>query len=98
MVYKGTMHLSSPLSSIYIVSRTLWKFFEDIPSRPTDLECTETLLAGINSRSYIYIWHKYYGTATNKPTGANLKTKIKSLNKDIEASNVFTVSSTCCNL
>ena len=46
--------------------------FRSHPS-PTDLECTDTLLAGKNSRWYSYIWHKYYGNTAVKPTYANLK-------------------------
>ena len=74
--------------------------FRGHPSRPTDLECTETLLAGINSRRCTYIWHKYCGTTATKPTNANLKAELfqsdknqVSSNDDMAVSNVVTVSS-----
>jgi len=71
------------------------------PNRPTDLECAETLLAGINSRRYTCIWHKYYVTTAIKPIYANLKVKLLqsdknqvSLTEDLAVFNVVTVSST----
>jgi len=47
--------------------------FRGHPSRSSDLECIETLLAGINTRRYSYIRHKYYGNTAVKPTYSNLK-------------------------
>jgi hypothetical protein len=39
--------------------------FRGHPQKPSDEECVETLLAGINSRRYSYIWHKYYWYYSN---------------------------------
>ena len=47
-----------------------------------DLECTETLLAGINPRRYSYIWHKYYGNTAVKSTYANLKAELLQSDKN----------------
>ena len=50
--------------------------------KPTDLECTETLLAGINPRRYSYVWHKYYGSTSPKPTYSHLKAELLQSDKN----------------
>ena len=56
--------------------------FRGHPLKPTDLECTETLLAGINARRYSYVWHKYYGSTSPKPTFSHLKVELLQSDKN----------------
>ena len=65
-IYKqSTYDLQGNVISTIPLAKYLFHFqnfvdnFRGHLNRPTDLECTETLLAGINSRRYTYIWHKY---------------------------------------
>jgi hypothetical protein len=48
----------------------------------TSIECTETLLADINARRYSYVWHKYYGSTSPKPTFSHLKAKLLQSDKN----------------
>jgi len=104
---QSTYDLQGNVMSTIPLAKYLFRFqnfvdnFRGHPNRPTDLECTETLLAGINSRRYTYIWHKYYGTTAIKPTYANLKAELLQseknqvpLTEDLAVSNIVTVSST----
>jgi len=43
------------------------------PSKPSDLECTNTLL---NCILYSIVWNKYYGPGVPKPTYVNLKAEL----------------------
>ena len=46
------------------------------PTKPTELECTDTLLSGINCSRYSIVWHKYSGPGAPKPSYANLKAEL----------------------
>jgi len=46
------------------------------PTKPTEIECTDTLLNGINCSRYSIVWHKYSGRGAPKPSYANLKAEL----------------------
>jgi len=76
MATQGNILSTIPLAKYLFRFQNVVYNFRGHQNRPTDLECTENLLAGINSRRYTYIWHKYYGTTATKPTYANLKAEL----------------------
>ena len=85
---QSTYDLQGNIISTIPLPKYLFRFqnfvdnFRGHPSRPTDLECTETLLAGINPRRFSYIWHKYYGNTAIKPAYANLKAELLQSDKN----------------
>jgi len=79
--FTGQCHINYSFAQISLQIPKLHRQLQR-PIRPTDLECTGTLLAGINSRWYSYIRHKYYGTTAVKPTHANLKAELLQSDKN----------------
>ena len=56
--------------------------FRGRPLKPANLECTETLLSGINTRRYSHVWHKYFGSTSPKPTHSHLKAELLQSDKN----------------
>ena len=49
---------------------------KDHATKPTELECTDTLLNSINRSRYSIVWRKYYGPGAPNPSYANLKAEL----------------------
>ena len=97
----GTVLSTMPLSKFILRFQGYVDQMKGHPSKPTDLECTDTLLNGINCARYSIVWHKYYGPGVPKPTYANLKAELfqsekylPNLSSDSAVANLVTSTST----
>ena len=73
---EGNVLSNMPLSKYILRFQGYVDQMKGHPTKPTEVECTDTLLSGINCSRYSIVWHKYSGPNSPKPSYANLKAEL----------------------
>ena len=73
---EGNVLSTMPLSKFILRFQGYVDQMKGHPTKPTEVECTDTLLSGINCSRYSIVWHKYSGPNSPKPSYANLKAEL----------------------
>jgi len=81
LFFQGNILSTIPLAKYLFRFQNYVDNFRGHPIKPTNLICTETLLAAINAWRYSYVWHMYYGSTSPKPSYSHLKVDLQQSEK-----------------
>ena len=73
---EGNVLSTMPLSKYILRFQGYVDQMKGHPTKPTEIEYTDTQLSGINYSRYSIVWHKYSGPGAPKPSYANLKAEL----------------------